>query len=155
MGWLNRELAVTHHGARRHASELVPLLRGDGAVAARPDPAALADLARLARLRWHAERRALVLEAELVRLRERTVAAEAALVVAGEEAADAAARVRAGHAADHAAWTAETAAEAAAWQARVAAAEAALQSARAQLGTRRVQAGLRAGALLDRTRRRR
>ncbi|MCW2957719.1 MAG: hypothetical protein JWP18_522 [Solirubrobacterales bacterium] len=80
MGWINRELAVTHHGARRHAVALVDALRGAGDGTPRcASPEAVSELARLARMAWHAERRALVLEGELTALRARTVVAEDAV----------------------------------------------------------------------------
>jgi hypothetical protein len=79
MGWVNRELVRRHHGARRHAAELVEVLRG-------PPPhkpetvTAVGEIARLARAGWDSERRVMTLEAELGRLRERTLAAEAVTV---------------------------------------------------------------------------
>jgi hypothetical protein len=75
MGWKNRNLIRNHHGSRRHAIQLVEVLRGPG-----PQPAegatAVAEVARLARARWDADRRVLTLEHEATRLRERTIAAE-------------------------------------------------------------------------------
>jgi hypothetical protein len=54
MGVVNNELVRTHHGARRHANQLVEVLRGPHA----PPPAdALAELARLARALHRAEMR--------------------------------------------------------------------------------------------------
>jgi hypothetical protein len=59
MGWLNRELVLTHHSARRHAEELVEVLRGarcagdrdaDSAISQRPR--VLSELARLGRNAW-------------------------------------------------------------------------------------------------------
>jgi hypothetical protein len=55
MGWLNRELAVRHHGARRHAQDLVKVLRGTDS-AADDRTSATAELSRLARQKLHAER---------------------------------------------------------------------------------------------------
>jgi hypothetical protein len=76
MGWRNRELIRRHHGARRHAVRLVEVLRGPGP--RRPEAVTAAgEISRLARTAWDAERRALLLEAEAARLRERTLAAEA------------------------------------------------------------------------------
>ena len=75
MGWVNRELVRRHHSARRHAAQLVEVLRGPAPH--RPEKVtALGEVARLARAGWDAERRALGLEAEAERLRERTLAAE-------------------------------------------------------------------------------
>jgi hypothetical protein len=78
MGWLNGELVRTHHGPRKHAQELVELLRADHAG---PDvPAtALAEIARLTRVAWGADRNAMTARQELVSLRARVVAAETAL----------------------------------------------------------------------------
>lgn len=58
MGPLNRELAISHHGARRHAQELCEIFPS----VQRPahDPAApLTELARLVRLQWLTEGRAI------------------------------------------------------------------------------------------------
>ena len=54
MGLANRELAMAHHGARRHAQELVGLLR---TLAPEPPPPAdtLRETARLMRQRWPLE----------------------------------------------------------------------------------------------------
>ena len=157
MGWINRELAVTHHGARRHAIELVEVLRGDE-VGKRERPEAIAELARLSRVNWHAERRALVLEAELGRLRARTLDAEGAIELATQRSASyqesAHAAARAAHESDaaRAAREAEAVAEACAWRARAHAAEVELEGARAVLARGRVRIALRAGRLLDRAR---
>jgi hypothetical protein len=62
MGPLNRELAISHHGARRHAQELCELFPN----VRRPahDPAApLTELARLVRMQWLTEGRAIEAEA--------------------------------------------------------------------------------------------
>jgi len=128
MGWVNRELVRTHHGARRHTAELVRVLRGPASVAPR-DVTALREVARLVRSGWAAERRAFGLQHEVIALRERTLAAEAAT-----EAAEAATEA------------AEATTEAAEGELRV------LQD---LLATSRVQAGLSAGRMLDRLRGRR
>jgi len=117
MGWVNRELIRKHHGARRHTSELVKVMRGpapagDPAVRA---PTVVSELARWVRLSLVSERRAYGLQHEVMALHERTLAAEAA-------AEDARAQLRA--------------------QQEV-------------LATSRVQAGLKAGRVLDRLRGRR
>jgi hypothetical protein len=75
MGEQNRELVLARHGARRHAADLVEVLRGDGPAVPR-DPAPLADVLRLTRLAWDAERRSLRLERELALARARELAAE-------------------------------------------------------------------------------
>ena len=51
MGVANRDLALVHHSAARHAHELVELFRGL-APRTRPAPDALTELARLAALQW-------------------------------------------------------------------------------------------------------
>ena len=76
MGWINRELIKAHHAARRHAQALVGVLRGPAAER-RPPAAILDELARLSRLRWDAEQRAMHLQGEAVWMRARTLAAEA------------------------------------------------------------------------------
>lgn len=125
MGWTNHNLIRNHHGGRRHAIQLVEVLRGPG-----PRPVerttAVAEVARLARACWDSERRALNLEREAARLRERTIAAE---------------------------WRAES--EAAPWQARVEEAERQAVELQALLDTRRAQVGLSAGRVFDRLRGRR
>jgi hypothetical protein len=69
MGLANRDLAVAHHSAHRHAADLVELLRRlaprhtDGG-------APLDELARLARAQWRSEARAAALMHENERLRE-------------------------------------------------------------------------------------
>lgn len=87
---------------------------------------AVGEIARLARACWDAERRVLTLQHEATRLRERTIAAE---------------------------WRVES--EAAGWQERVEEAERNAAALQALLQTRRAQAGMAAGRVLDRLRRRR
>ena len=68
MGWINRELVRTHHGARKHAIKLVELLRDAGprgSLGARE----MNEVARLARLNLHSESQA-------GRWRDRAAAAE-------------------------------------------------------------------------------
>jgi hypothetical protein len=75
MGWLNRELAVTHHAARDYACRLVEVLRGGmPREEDRPNPAA--EMSRHARAAWRAERRAMVAESQLPGLLERAHDAE-------------------------------------------------------------------------------
>jgi hypothetical protein len=76
MGWLNEELIRTHHASRRHAQELVAVLRGERGSPQR-EPAVLAEVTRLTRVAWGASQRALSIEHELVALRDRVLAAEA------------------------------------------------------------------------------
>jgi hypothetical protein len=75
MGWLNRELAVTHHAARDHASRLVELLRG-GMLREEDRPHPAAELSRHARAAWTAERRATNAERQLAEFLERARDAE-------------------------------------------------------------------------------
>jgi hypothetical protein len=61
MGTINRELALSHHGARAHAHELCALLDGlDAPADLRQAP--LLELSRLAGVQWRTELRALSLE---------------------------------------------------------------------------------------------
>ncbi len=68
MGIVNRELAISHHGARAHTQELLALLQqrnapGDlGDAPGDPGDASLRELSRLVRAQWLAERRALGFE---------------------------------------------------------------------------------------------
>ncbi|MGH2919166.1 MAG: hypothetical protein ACRDLS_11310 [Solirubrobacteraceae bacterium] len=83
MGWINGELARTHHGARKHAQQLVDVLRGGRAGA--PVPASvLTEIARLTRVAWAANRASLAAQHELAALRQRTIAAESELQYAQE-----------------------------------------------------------------------
>jgi hypothetical protein len=67
-----------YHGARHHATELVAVLRG--ARVRPPDgTSALAEVARLTRTSWAAERRAIGLEHETAMLHTRAVGAESEL----------------------------------------------------------------------------
>ena len=63
MGAANRELAVVHHGAGKHAAQLVELFER---VAPRPRPRTtpLREMARLVRVQWEAEERAIGLGLE-------------------------------------------------------------------------------------------
>ena len=76
MGWMNRELARIHHGARHHATELVALMRGPHAAPSGSDVSALAEVERLTRAYARMERRAVYLEHDRAVLRGRTLAAE-------------------------------------------------------------------------------
>ena len=57
MGIVNRDIAIREHGPRQHAQALMGLLREAGAPAGGLPP--LAELARLARVAWDLERRAM------------------------------------------------------------------------------------------------
>jgi len=111
MGWINRELVITHHHATHHAGKLVEVLRGPAAE--RHDSAAgPAALARMTRLAWRTKGRVWALERELGDIR----------------------------------------AERDSWRGRAVDAEGEMESLRALIGTRRVQAGLATGRLIDRVR---
>lgn len=72
MGWVNRELVVTHHCARSHAQGLVEVLRGPPP--RRADSASSpAETARIVRSAWRMQRRAsgAAREAAVLRARER------------------------------------------------------------------------------------
>jgi hypothetical protein len=82
MGWINRELAVTHHSARSHTHRLVEILRGTKS--RRPEPGSSGTIARVVRTAWRADMRANAAEHEAAELRRqvdelaaRTQAAEA------------------------------------------------------------------------------
>ena len=144
MGWINEELVRTHHGARKHAQELVAVLSADHAgppVA----PTVLSELTRLTRVAWGADRRALSAHQELVRLRERVLAAEADLD-AREHAARESERHR------ERAENAER--ELVTWRERALEAQRQLAHAHGLLATSRVRAGLVSGRAIDRLRRR-
>jgi hypothetical protein len=84
MGWMNGELVRTHHGARKHANELVAVL--SGAHAGSPVPTSvLTEIARLSRVAWAANRRALSTQHELATLRQRTIVAESELAMTNAE----------------------------------------------------------------------
>jgi len=70
MGTVNRDLAVAHHNATRHAEELVELFQR---VAPRAAPAGtpVQELARLVRLQWAANARATTLAGEAQAARDR------------------------------------------------------------------------------------
>jgi len=69
MGVANRDLAAAHHDARRHAQELVDLLR-DLAPSAGAPPDAARSLAAAARRQWQAEAAAHALRVQLAAERE-------------------------------------------------------------------------------------
>jgi chromosome segregation ATPase len=139
MGWVNRELLVAHHRARRHAEQLVEVLRGIARPVA-PRLTGVDEVARLARLLWHAERetvgfrrqseasaaRALTAEQEAEGWRARAADAEAKLTVAESRLNDA--------------------------ENRLGDVEQQLNDVHRLLSTRRVQAGLVLGRLVDRGR---
>jgi hypothetical protein len=75
MGWINGELARTHHAPGQHAQQLVDVLTGEHT--GPPVPATvLSEIARLTRVAMAAERKAIGSQYELVALRERVIAAE-------------------------------------------------------------------------------
>jgi hypothetical protein len=75
MGWLNRELALTHHAARDYASSLVDVLRG-GMPRQEDLSQQTSELSRQARAAWTAERRALTAERHVAQSLERARDAE-------------------------------------------------------------------------------
>jgi hypothetical protein len=75
MGWMNGELARTHHAPAKHAHELVALLSGQHA-GAPVSASALTEIARLTRVAMAAEGMALGAQHELASLRERVVATD-------------------------------------------------------------------------------
>jgi GT2 family glycosyltransferase len=146
MGVVNRDIAVRAHGPRQHAQALVEILREAGAPAGEHPP--LAELARLARVAWDLERRAMGLsrrvEGEVAARREEVAAHRArteALAVELREARAAAAVAEA---------------EAAVARARAAAAERELTAARADdaalKATRRYRMAAALARPLDRAR---
>ena len=140
MGDVNRDLAVRHHHAARHAEALVDLFRRLAPAGARAG-ATLGELARLGRRQWAAERDAMSVRRELGRAaadrdaRERVLIDERDTAVA---AYDAAAAERELFRTDRDAW-----------QARAVAAEHDAEAARALLATRRVRAALATGRIAD------
>jgi hypothetical protein len=74
MGWKNHNLIRAHHSAHTHTVELLEVFRGANPHVERTT--AVAEISRLARASWDAERRVLTLQHEQTRLRERTIAAE-------------------------------------------------------------------------------
>jgi hypothetical protein len=76
MGPVNRDLVMRHHSAGRHARELVELLRGM-AGPDRPPDGPMREMARLARVQWQTESRALGAAREAEMLRDRVLDAEA------------------------------------------------------------------------------
>ncbi|MEA2221613.1 MAG: hypothetical protein QOJ35_4239 [Solirubrobacteraceae bacterium] len=75
MGWINEELIRTHHASRRHAHELVDVLRAGRASPPVPT-SVLTEITRLTRVAWGASQRTLSVEHELAALRERVLEAE-------------------------------------------------------------------------------
>lgn len=146
LGVVGRELAVTHHGARRHAHELVALFRRL-APDARPSATPAGEIARLSRLRWHAEREAYGLRQALDELAEQARAAtdDAGAARAAERAARTAAKAEAEA-------RAEAEAQRAAATDRAQAAETTLAHARGILAQRRVRVGIAGGRVADRLR---
>jgi hypothetical protein len=157
MGWVNRELIVTHHRAREHAAELVEVLRGSARAAAHgtarstaPRSADVDEVSRLTRLLWHAERETVGFQRQTEATAARVLSAEQDAAVWKSRAVEAEARLnitesrlndaqnQLGHA-EH----------------RLNDVQRRLDDAHGLLSTRRVQAGLALGRLLDRGRGRR
>jgi len=146
MGVVNRDIAIREHGPRQHAQALVGLLRDAGAPAGGLPP--LAELARMARVAWDLERRAMGLsrrvEGEVAARREEVAAHRARSEALAEELRQARA----------AAAVAE--AESAVAQARAGAAERELTAARAKAAelkaTRRYRMAAALARPLDRAR---
>jgi len=163
MGDVNRDLAVRHHHAGRHADALVALFRrlGAGEVAPAGDAPAsngaasaaprLGELARLGRRQWASEREAMNLRRELGRVTDERDAARTAY----EDAHAALTGAR-----DDALAAYDTAAaerdlfrdDRDAWQARALLAEQEAERLRGLLETRRVRAAMAGGKLADRMR---
>lgn len=106
MGRQNRDLVRTHHSARRHAAQLVEVMRA-AAPEVTESVTLLRELSRLTRLNWDSERRTIAAGYELHALRQRLHAAEAALEEAERGLAEAqrvlgSRRIRAGLAAGRA-----------------------------------------------------
>jgi hypothetical protein len=72
---VNCERVRNHHGARRHANELVAVMRGPHE-RSQASVDALEEVARLTRQSWAAQHKAVALEHELWALRSRTADAE-------------------------------------------------------------------------------
>jgi hypothetical protein len=128
MGWVNHELVRAHHGARRHAAQLVELLRGPR-VGGERNLTALDEVSRWTRLFMHAEGRAMALWQDLAATRAHQLQSEA----------------------ERERWRRE----AEAWTARALEAERQLQRTQSLLATRRARAGLAVGRAMDRLRRQR
>ncbi len=76
MGMQNRDLAIRHHAAGRHASAVVELLQGLVAHARSAPDAPWRELARLVRQLWYAEGRSIVLQQQASDLQTRILAQE-------------------------------------------------------------------------------
>jgi hypothetical protein len=137
MGTVNRELTTMHHGARAHVAQLCELLeRADPPVAT--DGAPLRELARLVRLQWRGEMRALSFQEASRRAQAEAEHARAEL-----------ATERAAHAAEISGLAAELARTRGDHEASIAELWAELERLRAVAGTRRVRLGIRLGQLAD------
>lgn len=150
MGWLNRELIVTHHRARQHAAELVEVLlssaraAGNGSAGSpRRSSAGLDEVSRLTRLLWHADRETVGFQRQSEETARRVISAEQDAAAWRRRAVDAEARLNVAerrlHDAEH----------------RLTDVQRRLDDVQWLLSTRRVQAGLALGRLLDRGRGRR
>ena len=164
MGWLNREVAVTHHAARDYASRLVEILRG-GMPREEDCASPAAEVIRHARTAWTAERHSIAVERQLAGLLERSRDAEqdrdcrqTKALETERQLAELLERTQQNERARAA--ECELAAERARdaeqdrdrWQARAIQAERDFHEVQTLLATRRIRVGLRIGRLLDRLR---
>jgi hypothetical protein len=87
MGVANRDLAITHHGARRHAEELSALFAELGPPDA-PPAGPYDELARLSRMQWQIESRVLGITREASLQQERALELEREVTELQREATD-------------------------------------------------------------------
>ncbi|MDQ3870867.1 MAG: hypothetical protein M3301_04530 [Chloroflexota bacterium] len=150
MGWLNGELVRAHHEPRKHARQLVELLRGPHAGGDVP-ASVLSEVARLTRVAWSANRSALAIQLELAALRERALAAESELPALRKRIDAAESEVTVWR--ERLATAEAQLAESARVQAELGSVRRELRTANELLATSRVRTGLAAGRVLDRLRR--
>ena len=150
MGWVNRELAVTHHCARSHAQGLVEVLRGSPP--RRADSASSpAEAARMVRSAWRMQQRAAATAREAAALRARELELTQRVDTADE--ATRAAGAQLDEARDEAREEAGAlTADRDLWRARALEAQRQFDAVYELIGTRRVRAGLAVGRCLDRLR---
>ena len=84
MGWINRELVVTHHNVRTHAQRLVEVLRGPAPERREPTSSSSA-AARTVRFAWRAQMRAMNIEREVAEMHRRLHASEVETLLARAE----------------------------------------------------------------------